>query len=328
MKFESISRFCLFSAVVVFTPSLPGRTLIAGWDFSQFQASGFPLVDGNLVIQIDSIESDINRTAVLDFSSFGTPSFGSNAAYGASGTDSINRMINTDRRTDPDDVLFGINFDNTVDANALAFASNSSVNVNGKAFRISLNSSGYSDLQVSFAVVSAGDGPSSILWTADGVGVGSSTGFSSSYSAQTLNLAGVNAVNDKENLTLRGELVGGAIGAELKIDNLQIVALSEGGSHSSYWANSDTLGGTVRDTSTGYDNEVGIGRLDDGDWPYAYAFSYVSSDGSWIYFPEGFERNGDYAYVFADGGYWIYGGNAWGWYYSFASGVEDWIENN
>jgi len=203
-------------------------SLLYGWDFSQFSGSGFPLVGSDLVTSIDSNYTDVTgfSSSTLDFSNFGTPSFGSNAAYGSMGTSSINTAINTDRRTDPGDTLFGINFDTTTDANALGFARTSSTDISGLTFSMTLDTRLSDGITVSYAGKAVGN-PSSIEWWYDnGSGltqIGDIDNLTSSFAAYSVTLP--DAAEGIEDLQLVGQIGSGAVvGDELTIDNIQVVA--------------------------------------------------------------------------------------------------------
>ena len=70
----------------------------------------------------------------------------------------------------------------------------------------------------------------------------------------------------------------------------------------------------TRDTSLLDSSAPGIGWIHDVAWPYAFSYSLQS----WVHFTVG-EKDGFYAYRF-DTNSWLWGSNAWGWYYDFNTG--------
>jgi len=210
------------------------NVLIQGYDFNQFSANAFPLIGQSLVTSIENSHSDIGQSGWLSFADFGAGSFfpAENAAFGSNGTPSVNRLINSDARLDPDNLLFNIHFETTVDSSALAFVSTATTDVSGKSFVIDLATTGWGDIVLTFAASAQTGAPTSIEWfyntgsgnVATGVTSAIAAGGETSFAVSTVDLSSIDALENQASLQLVGVLGPGTVGNMLTLDNMQIMA--------------------------------------------------------------------------------------------------------
>lgn len=334
---KNLKAYIVSASLLVVGANLNGqRTLVAGFDFSQFLGSGFNSTDGQTFTGV----------ATANYSDFITPSPSIEAApYGNiywdgqfGSTDGEHGFDSTIKpasgslmsaKVQTSDLFPFDSLDNLKDTGqtntqllSLGIQQLASASIVFSA-DLTMASEVGSDWQIKFAAKELQSGQSStITWevSTDGSSyspVGTTTTTTSVDTAYTVS-AGAFA-DGSAKVYFRANYAG--IATQTLIDNVGISA-ALGASGGSYWSSVSATSSGWRYTGFAGDGEPGMGWIWDVQWPWVYTYAF--GDGDWMYVYTGSgDRNGFYAYN-NDLGFWIYGVNAYGWYYSFESGSEGW----
>lgn len=229
-----------------------GRTLLFAYDFNQFLLSGSTAVNISNVDNrtINSTLSDVASSSTLDFGNFAQPGgfqFSQNAAFASAGTLVNSQIASQDRRNPPPDgAFFGIDIDQP--GSALGFASTAAVDVNGTSFSLSLDTTGFTALAMSFAGSVQSNGADVISWSYDaGTGpvvLSDTTITSDAFNTYNVDLS---ALDNLGNVTLIGTLSGAtALSNRTAIDNLQVIGVPEPGTYAAIFGALALIGVAVR----------------------------------------------------------------------------------
>lgn len=330
---------------------LKSQVLIAGWDMSQFEFGAFSENDGDFSFESPNIPAstsdldDRGTQAIYWDGTNGSSAFlnsglgqGNGDNVGANfGTATVNQQIPS--RQVLENPFFGQHFEERTDASGLSFG-NSAVGslVNGLQFSIVFDTSGASGIVVTMAIAADEGGPTTIDWSysagggpvnlSDDEGDGLSDGISTTPDDQTfrlytLDLSSISAIEDQPSVRLIGTLGGQSLDVRtITIDNIQVSGFTAE-SDPSFWSVAPRNAHGWRNTFLAFPGEPGIGWINDVTWPYIYSYEVRNDggDGQFLFVLDDeatYDAQNFFAYAF-DGGFWIYGNNAWGWYFDYSA---------
>lgn len=329
---------------VIGLAAIPGALLaepvmVAGWDFSQFTTGAFnsigdTLGSGGDFSQAGKLKS--NYSGLLEGSAAGGPlaqDFGTVFYDGTNGSTSAG---NLDSSGGDSIFPFAQNLGSVADLIDPPFGSNASENLlifNGQTI---YNDFGLRIDEDHNIVIEAQAGSPANGWTVNlahqtitgtpgGQGLGfyykePGSGAFVEFASQTVSendtgfTQSIPQMDGESTVQIQIRLTGVSSANAVMIDNVSLFAEFGAAGGESFWSASPQTGGW-RSSREGYPDEVGIGWINDANWPYVYTYAMDDyTDGDWIYIVEANGSRDSFWGYNLEGGYWFYGNGAVGTY--------------